>query len=324
MDKQFYFFNMSYEQVPHAPGALFRTFFISIGYAGMHWHKEMEMLLVLDGSISVTSSGQTFTLQAGDLFWVNAWEAHSLLETADDNLLLVLQIDPAAASGASAEFHDRQYELTPARPLPLRHARNVCRAMARLLTLSAEQPTAHALSSMEALYSILASIRQGAAAHHPMSGRRRDGQVAERTKEIVDYLNRRYREPISLKRMSAHFRLSPFYVSHLIRLQTGFSFQEHLSFIRLHHAVDLMMTTDLRLIDIALESGFSDPKYLNKYFRLLFGMRPSELRRKENWKQVIKSRFGQGSLDVATLGSYLAPYLSQVDEGGSASTAVRT
>ena len=66
-----------------------------------------------------------------------------------------------------------------------------------------------------------------------------------------------------------------------------------------------MTTTDFRLIDISMESGFSDPKYLNKYFQRMFDINPSEMKKKENWKDIIKNRFGQGTTDLSTYGDYL-------------------
>jgi xylan 1,4-beta-xylosidase len=309
MDKQFFFFNMSYEQVRHIPGALYRTVFIPIAYVGMHWHKEPELILVLDGSVTVTNSRQTFTLRKGDLIWINASEVHSLLETQDDNLLLVLQFDPDVFSGICSEFLDRQYDVNPECPLEKTPAGEIRSAMTGILALSERQPEGYALNCTEMVYTILSRIRINANIRTGEERKNRGGTASVRIKQIVDYLNSSYRDPVSLESLADHFRLSPFHISHIISEQTGFSFQEHLNFIRLHHAVDLMMTTDLRLIDISMEAGFSDPKYMNKYFHRLFGMNPSEMRKQENWKSMIRNRFGQGTTDLEKYGHYLEPFL---------------
>jgi AraC-like DNA-binding protein len=72
-----------------------------------------------------------------------------------------------------------------------------------------------------------------------------------------------------------------------------------------------MMTTGLRLIDISMESGFSDPKYLNKYFHRLFGIKPSKMRKKGNWKEIIKNRFGRGTTNLDIYGSYLDQLMAE-------------
>ena len=305
MEKQFFFFNMSYEQITHIPGTPFRTFLISIGYAGMHWHNETELILVLDGTVTLTNSEKPHTLSKGDLFWVNQSEIHSLLETEENNLLLVLQIDPEAVNRICPEFTAYNYYLTPEKTLPAKDAEAVKSAMARILKLYEEQNEGYTLFCMEMVYAILARIISTAAKKNLPSSRGLKGLSSIRIKQIVSYLNEHFREPLSLKDLADQFQLSPYHISHIIHDQTGFSFQEHLNFIRLHYAIDLMITTGLRLIDISMEAGFSDPKYLNKYFQRLFGIKPSEMRKKENWKEIIKNRFGLGTKDLAAHDSYL-------------------
>ena len=305
MEKKFFFFNMSYEQISHIPGTPFRTFLISIGYAGMHWHNEMELILVLDGTVTLTNSEKPYILKKGDLFWVNQSEIHSLMETEENNLLLVLQIDPEAVNKICMEFNNYYYRLTPEKPLPAKDAESVKSAMARALKLYEEQNEGYTLFCMEMVYAILARIISAAAKKELPSSRGSKGFSSIRIKQIVNYLNEHFKEYISLNDLSDQFKLSPYHISHIIHDQTGFTFQEHLNFIRLHYAIDLMIITDLRLIDISMESGFSDPKYFNKYFQRMFGIKPSEMRKKENWKEIIKNRFGLGTKDFTAHEAYL-------------------
>ena len=46
--------------------------------------------------------------------------------------------------------------------------------------------------------------------------------------------------------------------------------------LRCEKARQLLLLTDLNLLDIALELGFSDIKYLNKAFEKQYGYSPSE------------------------------------------------
>ena len=302
---------MSYEQISHIPGTFFRTFFISIGYVGMHWHNEIELILVLDGSVTLRNSEKNLILRKGDLLWVNQSEIHSLLETEEDNLLLVLQIDPEAVTRFCPEFTAYNYYLTPEKPLPVKDIKIVKWAMARILKLSEEQNEGYSLFCVEMVYAILGRIISKAVKKDIPSSRESEGLASVRIKQIVKYLNEHFRDHLSLKDLSDHFQLSPYHISHIIHSQTGFTFQEHLNFLRLHCAIDLMMTTNLRLIDISMESGFSDPKYLNKYFHKMFGIKPSEMRKKENWKEIIKNRFGRGTTDLTVYGTYLDQLMSE-------------
>ncbi|MFW6211918.1 MAG: helix-turn-helix transcriptional regulator, partial [Spirochaetota bacterium] len=109
----------------------------------------------------------------------------------------------------------------------------------------------------------------------------------ERVRSIITYLQERYDHPISLDDLAAHVGLSRYYVSHLVKEATGLSLQENLGLIRTNRAIHLMFTTDERLVDIALDAGFSHLKYFTKYFKKLYGCAPSEVRERDDWRNSV-------------------------------------
>jgi len=56
-------------------------------------------------------------------------------------------------------------------------------------------------------------------------------------------------------------------------------FQELLCYSRCERAARLLLGTDMRIFEIALVCGFSDVKYLIKYFRRFFHSTPSSFRK---------------------------------------------
>ena len=58
----------------------------------------------------------------------------------------------------------------------------------------------------------------------------------------------------------------------------GISLQEYLNQIRFENALRLMDTTDLTLLDICLETGFSSTRYLNRVFQKNLGCSAKEYR----------------------------------------------
>lgn len=71
-------------------------------------------------------------------------------------------------------------------------------------------------------------------------------------------------------------------VQHLIRdikEKFGKTFQELLCYSKCERAAKLLISTNRRILDITTDCGFSDPKYLIKYFRRIFNCTPSEFRK---------------------------------------------
>ena len=72
--------------------------------------------------------------------------------------------------------------------------------------------------------------------------------------------------------------LSLHYLSHLFKDYFQMSFQQYVAALRCEKARQLLLLTSLNLLDISLESGFSDIKYLNKAFVRQYGYSPREYR----------------------------------------------
>ncbi len=69
------------------------------------------------------------------------------------------------------------------------------------------------------------------------------------------------------------------YLSHFFRENMGMTFQDYLNDIRLESALLLIDNKNLNILDVFMESGFSDYRYLNKMFMRRFGCLPSMYRK---------------------------------------------
>ena len=58
----------------------------------MHWHDEIEILLVLEGSVNIRMGDKTHLLHEDDLILINNREIHNIIKTQENNILLEIQI----------------------------------------------------------------------------------------------------------------------------------------------------------------------------------------------------------------------------------------
>ncbi|MBR2906533.1 MAG: helix-turn-helix domain-containing protein [Clostridia bacterium] len=96
----------------------------------------------------------------------------------------------------------------------------------------------------------------------------------------VEYLSLHYREPgISVREIAAHCSVSEEYFRRLYKAAFGISPHRAIVEKRLDHACLLLRTTDLPVVEVALESGFSDVKYFSTFFHKEMKLSPSAYRR---------------------------------------------
>ena len=109
---------------------------------------------------------------------------------------------------------------------------------------------------------------------------------------IVEYIDEHSSEKLLLADIAKYLNLDLYYLSHFFRDSFGISFQNYLLKIRCEHARQLLLLSELSLLDISISTGFSDPKYFNKGFIQQYGCTPKEYRKIfKNKKLEVQQKF---------------------------------
>lgn len=96
---------------------------------------------------------------------------------------------------------------------------------------------------------------------------------------IKDYIDRRYKDKtLNLSMVANRFKVSATYLSRLLKQETGLTFVEYVTQIRLNNSVILMKNNDLSLCDISNLVGFKTQHYFSTVFKKRLGVAPSEYR----------------------------------------------
>lgn len=97
-------------------------------------------------------------------------------------------------------------------------------------------------------------------------------------KTYTHFIEENIREPISAKEVANHMNISYTYFSRCFKKETGKSFSEYLTFLRLRQAVWLLRHTDETIEEIADYIGFNTANYFSSIFKKFIGITPSEYR----------------------------------------------
>lgn len=142
-----------------------------------------------------------------------------------------------------------------------------------LLSLWEEKAEGYEHRAAAMLHLFLAGL---AGAHRQSLPRRAEVLIGQG----VEYLSLHYREPgISVREIAAYCSVSEEYFRRLYKAAFGISPHRAIVEKRLDHACLLLRTTDLTVVEVALESGFSDVKYFSTFFHKEMKLSPSAYRR---------------------------------------------
>lgn len=93
------------------------------------------------------------------------------------------------------------------------------------------------------------------------------------------YVEEHYAEPLTLEQVSQIADLSSTYLSTVFKKDTGMTFLEYLSKIRMDMAKQLLKETNCTVADICGKVGYSDVRYFTKTFTKYAGLKPKEYRK---------------------------------------------
>ena len=93
------------------------------------------------------------------------------------------------------------------------------------------------------------------------------------------YLSQHYSDPnLMLQDVAGEINMSNSRFSTVFAQETGYTFTEYLTMLRISKAQELLKATDLRSSKIAQSVGYTDPHYFSYLFKKRTGMTPSEYR----------------------------------------------
>lgn len=132
------------------------------------------------------------------------------------------------------------------------------------------------LLEMEARFHRLA-LATARPRHRLHAGPEGVGQIARVTRYIAEH----YRDPLTVPAIAADAGLHPKYLMRVFKKQCGVSVWEYVTRLRVYHAQRLLITTDTKVVDVALESGFASVAPFYQAFQTYAGQqRPLAYRRK--------------------------------------------
>lgn len=106
----------------------------------------------------------------------------------------------------------------------------------------------------------------------------REKRTSNMLDKAITYIVERYQDDVSLEDVAEHVHLNPYYFSKVFKQQTGETFIDYVTRLRLEKAKVLMENLELSLKEVCYQVGYNDPNYFSRVFKKVTGMTPTEYR----------------------------------------------
>jgi len=107
------------------------------------------------------------------------------------------------------------------------------------------------------------------------------GQKSPLLQKIEGYFAEQGDRTTTVRELADRLHISPCHFCKLFKKQTGWTFTEYRTQLRIDAAKKLLLNRHLRVSEVAFEAGFDSIPYFNRAFRRLVGCSPSEFRARQ-------------------------------------------
>jgi AraC-like DNA-binding protein len=99
-----------------------------------------------------------------------------------------------------------------------------------------------------------------------------------RVNNIHEFLMKNYQNDIDLKEVAEVAHMAPASVCRFFKTSTGMTIFEYLNKIKIEYSCQLLLNTDLNILDISYDCGFNNLSHFNKQFKKFIAVTPTQFR----------------------------------------------
>ena len=230
---------------------------------GLHFHKNYEVIYVISGKAICSINGKTKIVEEGEFAFCLSNEIHSIKSLGESKVWIgVFSMD------FIHEFAKHQSGKTGV-DFAFRCSESTTQY---LLNNLIQKNTSDIFVIKSCLYALCSEyLRQ-------ISLEKNVEKTSSVMGSIVEYVEKNYKNPISLSTISQALGYDYYYFSKTFTRLFSMNFNEYLNIYRFNEACALLIGSDLSITEISYESGFQSVRSFNNTFKRYTGVSPSEWR----------------------------------------------
>jgi AraC-like DNA-binding protein len=253
-------------------------------YTNWHYHKQLELLLILEGHLDVYVAEESFHLSAGDVLLIGASELH---RDRSSSLLdyIVLQFDLEQFFDHSTIPYMRYFSETQ---MPLSKANYIfaenssvkqqaVSCIRQILNEATRKETGYELAVSILIKQILLLLLRNDTRKVLIE---QDNFDRVRLKPVLDYVENHLTDRIQVEEVCKIANMSYYYFVKYFKKTIGLSFTEYVNYRKVKWAERILLTKDLSISEVGERIGMPNMAHFYKMFKKYNDCSPKQFQRK--------------------------------------------
>lgn len=237
-----------------------------------HWHKSIELFLVLEGEVKFDINSTVYALHKGQFIIVNSNDVHSI-DCIDQNFIIVLQIPRSIfddyIKGEYIIFESTRYEKDS----------EIIGLIEHMYHTYEQKEYGYYYSVLGDFYKMLFQLICKYKIEDVDGSYMKRNHNLERLSAITNYIEQNFREELTLESVAQQFGFTPTYLSKIFQKYASINYKSFLVNVRLNAAYKQLLNTGDSIATIAMHNGFSDSRSFSKAFAKRYGVQPNTYRK---------------------------------------------
>ncbi len=257
-----------------------------LGYIPLHWHEELQFVVVKKGTIELHILGDKISICEGNGFFINSGVVHEIHATTVNATYICWNV---GISLFDKHIQSKyiipliQEQNTPFVILTSSNAKHqhMIQAILKSFDTFLKKENGYELVITIQYLICLNELLPGIALHSS----NRYPIYDQRIKTILAYIHTHYKEPITLETLAESVHLSKAETIRVFKRHVGRTPFTYILDYRLERSVDLLIGTRSSITEIAMECGFSSVSYFIEKFKQVFHLTPRKYREAKKGKE---------------------------------------
>lgn len=260
---------------PHIPVKLFMH---KVGFVAKHWHRSLELLLVLEGRIRITVDEESFTLDSEDIILINSNSIHEI--HSEGAVMIALQLKLEMFRLIEADLDNLLFHCNSSSDPDKEHYRILKYTIAQMIQNNTHRREGTDCRNYSLSYYLLSELLDNFRIPVTEALKAKRKYMARLTR-IINYINEHYKENFSLSDLAESQQLSVPYLSSFFNKYMGIRFSQYYTDVKLEHALADLLDTEDSIETVALNNGFTEPHAFVRAFKKKYGTLPSVYRKEK-------------------------------------------
>lgn len=243
----------------------------------LHWHREIEIVKVLSGKLSLFVNNREYSLSGGDIALIGSRDMHRAFPCEARYECIVFDLNMLSRNAPSriagyvlpllSESKISTVVISP-------KSRELCESVDSLFDCMREEGEFYELCAYSLMSKMIyllyreGVVREGEDAQIPTHNR-------NMISKLIKWIEKNYAEKITLQSLACVVNVSEKYLCRFFKEYTGKTPIDYVNTLRIERAAE-MLALGSSVTEAAISSGIGDMSYFSKIFKRLKGVSPRQ------------------------------------------------